>query len=170
MTSSRIDDLTKCSVSIAWIIAANKPFYPLYIWWLLGSGVEVSLITLIGLPVFIAIALTAGQSGLWARAALPIAGTIDTTIEAFVFGHASGTILFFAPCMMLAALSFRRDEHIVQRLAVAFVFTAFALTWWFRGAPAYPWSVSQLGILLNINALAVASLLAFIGLRYAGNR
>ena len=55
MTTSRTepDELTQASVTVAWVIIANKPFYPLYIWWLVGSGVAVSLWSLVAVPFFL---------------------------------------------------------------------------------------------------------------------
>lgn len=34
------DALTQATATAAWVILLNKPFYPLYVWRLVGSGVE----------------------------------------------------------------------------------------------------------------------------------
>ncbi len=162
------DALAFRTVTVALVVVANKPFYPLYIWWFVGSGTAVSLAALISMPAFAAIALVAKRRGFLARAAIPVVGVIDTSFLAILFGRSSGTMLFFGPCMMLAALSFRPSEAKLQYVVVCVVFTVSILTWWFSGAPVHPWSDEQLATVFNINAFSVAGLMTFIGLRYAG--
>lgn len=163
-----LDPLTEATVTVAWVIVANKPFYPLYVWYLVGSGVTASLLTLVSAPFFLAIPFIARRSPIVARIMLPVIGTLDTMFETKLFGTASGTELFLAACMMLAALSFRGEERWSQRGLVAFIFGAFLITRNWTGAPLHGWSESELSILFNLNAYAVASLLAFVALRYAG--
>ena len=44
------DVLTSATVTVAWVIFANKPFYPLYVWYLVGHGVLASCATIIAAP------------------------------------------------------------------------------------------------------------------------
>ncbi|MBW6424151.1 hypothetical protein KX729_22045 [Rhizobium sp. XQZ8] len=162
------DPLTQATVTVAWVIVLNKPFYPLYVWYLVGNGVTASLSTLVSAPFFLAIPFLAGRSPLMARIALPLVGTLDTLFETKLFGQASGTELFFAACIMLAALSFTPEEKWWQRGMAALVFAVFAFSRSYLGAPLHNWSDADLTILFNLNAFAVASLMAFIALRYAG--
>ena len=168
MSRQALDPLTRAAVTIAWVIIANKPFYPLYVWWLIGQGVGISAITLASIPFFLAIPLIAGRSPFFARLALPLIGTLDTVFETMILGKASATLLFLAPCMALAMVSFYAAEKWWQRGLACFIFACFAVSWWVIKGPVFPWSSDQLSTLLNINAFAVASLMAFIGLRYAG--
>lgn len=163
-----LDPLTQATVTIAWVIFANKPFYPLYVWYLVGNGVAASLATLIAMPFFLAIPFLARRSPLAARLALPLVGTLDTLFETKLFGTGSGTELFLAPCIMLAALSFRAEEMWWQRGVAVFVFLAFIFSRTYIGAPLHVWSDADLAILFDLNSFAVASLTAFIALRYAG--
>lgn len=163
-----LDPLTHATVTVAWVISANKPFYPLYVWWLVGSGVGMSMVTLISIPFFVGIPLFAGRSSFGARLALPLVGTLDTVFETIIFGKASATLLFLAPCMALAVVSFYPAEKWWQRGLACFIFVCFAGAWWLIRYPVFPWSAGQLATLLSINVFAVASLMAFIGLRYAG--
>ncbi|MBX9458236.1 MAG: hypothetical protein KL863_20590 [Rhizobium sp.] len=164
------DDLTRATVTVAWVIILNKPFYPLYVWWLVGSGVEASLGTLIATPFFLAIALLAPRGPLAARLGLPLAGAIDTIIATKFIGFSTGTLLFLAPCMMLAGLSFHRGEAWWQRGAAALVFLVFIAGYDRLGAALHAWSTAELDTLFSLNAFAVASLMAFIAIRYAGIR
>jgi len=163
-----LDPLTGATVTVAGVLVLNKPFYPLYVWYLVGSGVQTSLASLIATPFFLAIPFVARRSSLAARVALPLIGTLDTVFETKVFGTASGTELFFAACILLVALSFRPGEAWWQRFAAIFVFVAFVFSRNWIGMQIHNWSSSDLSILLNLNAFAVASLTTFISLRYAG--
>ncbi|NEH41961.1 hypothetical protein [Rhizobium leguminosarum] len=165
---AKLDPLTKASVTVAWVILLNKPFYPLYIWYLVGNGVTASLGTLAAAPLFLAIPFIALRSPLSARIALPLVGTFDTLFETKLFGQHSGTELFLAACLMLVAVSFREDEQWWQRGMAVLVFAAFVFSRGLIGAPLHVWTQTDLAILLNLNAFAVASLMAFVTLRYAG--
>ncbi len=167
-TRQQLDPLTRATSTIAWVIFANKPFYPIYVWYLIGTGVRECLLTLISAPFFLAIPFVARRSPLVARIMLPTIGTLDTLFETKLFGTASGTELFFSACVMLAALSFKAEEKWWQRGMVAFSFGAFLLSRNWIVAPLYGWSEVELSVLFKLNAYAVASLLAFIALRYAG--
>lgn len=162
------DPLTQATVTIAWVIVLNKPFYPLYVWYLVGNGVAISLGSLVAAPFFLAIPFLARHSSLAARVALPLIGTLDTLFETKLFGSASGTELFFAACILLVALSFRANELWWQRGAAVFVFAIFVFSRNWIGLPFRIWDANDLSSLLNLNAFAVASLTTFIALRYAG--
>ena len=168
MTMPQLDPRTKAAVTIAWVIIANKPFYPLYIWWLIGDGVGMSAVTLVAIPFFLVIPLVAGRSPFFPRFALPLFGTLDTVFETILFGKASGTLLFLAPCMALVLVSFHASEKWWQRGLACFIFACFAVCWKTIREPVFPWSSDQLTTLLNINPFAVASLMAFIAMCYAG--
>ncbi len=163
------DPLTASTVTIAWVIAANKPFYPLYVWWLLGSGgVFAALGTVIAAPFFAAIPWLARRSPFAARLALPVTGMVDTIFAGKLFGQASGTELFLAPCLLLIALSFTVTERWWQRGLAAVCFLAFAAFHDRIGPPLHLFSPADLATLLTLNAFSVASLMTFIAVRYAG--
>jgi Kef-type K+ transport system membrane component KefB len=170
MTRARppLDPLTQASVTIAWVICGNKPFYPLYVWYLVGDGVTASLGTLLAAPLFLAIPLIARRAPTAARIALPLVGTLDTLFATKLFGTGSGTELFLAPCIMLVALSFRAEEAWWQRGLAAFVFLAFVFSRYAIGPSLHVWKDVDLSTLLNLNAFAVASLMAFVAIRYSG--
>lgn len=165
-----LDALTRATVTVAWLIAVNKPFYPLYVWYLAGDAFHVALGSLISLPFFVAIPFLARFSARAARIALPVVGTCDTFFETRLLGQGSGTELFFAACIMLAALSFQARERWFQRGVVAFVAAGFILSR-ALGAEAPPaFSDAYLSVLLQLNIFAVASLMVFLAIRYGGLR
>lgn len=165
-----LDALTAASVTVAWVIVANKPFYPPTIWWLVGNGVEAAWWSVLSMPFFLAIPFIAKKSPLAARIALPVIGTVDTVFETKLFGTASGTELFFAACIMLVALSFRATEKLWQIGLTGFVFAGFLTTRYLAGDALHVWSAQDLAKLFNLNAFAMACLTAFIALRYSGIR
>jgi len=168
--SATQDALTAATVTVAWVIVANKPFYPPTIWWIIGNGVEAAWLSVLSMPFFFAIPFIARRSALAARIALPVIGTIDTVFETKLFGTGSGTELFFAACIMLVALSFRAGEKLWQIGLTGFVFVGFLTTRYLIGDALHVWSAEDLSKLLNLNAFAVACLTAFIALRYSGIR
>lgn len=135
--------------SIAWIIFANKPVYPLYVWFYVGSGALESAWTMLAAPLYAAIALGVRRTSLSARIALPVVGAADTVFATKLFGPASGTELFFAPCAMIAALSFDAAEQKIARSILAGIFVAFAALHGRYGAAWHVWTPEELSRFLR---------------------
>ena len=163
-----IQALAGASASVAWVVLLNKPFYPLYVWYFVGSGTMASTLTIASAPVYAAIAFYARRAPLASRIALPLAGVADTALAAKLFGGAAGAVLFLAPCAMIAALSFRASERWIVMALLALIYLAFVLLNGGGGAPLRIWSDAELSRLLTLNSFAVASLTAFVGWRYSG--
>ncbi len=163
-----LDPLTQATVTISWVICLNKPFYPVYVWYLVGDGVVTSLGSLLAAPIFLAIPFMARHSPIIARISLPVVGAFDTLFETRLFGQNSGTELFFGACIMLVAVSFRMEEKWIQRGVAGLVFAVFLLSRYTTGPPLHGWRDADLAILLDLNIFAVACLMVLIALRYAG--
>ena len=161
------DALTSASVTTAWVVVANKPFYPLYVWRLSGlDAARASLWTLLAWPLFAALPWLANRSPLGARVGLPLVGAADSAFAAYMFGEGSGVEAFLGPCAMLAALSFRASVARISWVLTSLVFLAFAALRY-----AAPAGVSPLpAALANLNLFSAASLTAFVGLRFASAR
>ncbi len=168
LPSTKLDPLTQASVTVAWVIFVNKPFYPIYIWYLIGNGFTASLGTLLAAPLFLAVPFLARRAPIAARFTLPLVGTCDTFFETKLFSQNSGTELFYAACIMLVALSFREDEKWRQRGLAVLVFAVVLISRVYIGAPLHAWTEPDLASLFNLNVFAVASLMTFITLRYSG--
>ncbi len=162
--------LAGAAATTAWVIVVNKPFYPLYVWWLIGDHVATSLWTLAAWPLFLAVALCAAAWPLAARIALPLVGLADTAFSDFMFGAASGVEAFFVPCAALAALSFTAKEVWGSRALTAAVFVVFATARYLAPAGLQPWPDAEARTLVNLNLYSAASLTAFVGLRFAAAR
>ena len=164
----RADPLASASAAVAWIVVANKPLYPVAIWWFVGAGFEASLATLIAAPLYAAVPFVAPRAPLAARVATPAIGLADTLLATKVFGPGSGTELFLFACGLLAALSFRPREAWWTRGLIGLISAAFVAMRFGGGAALYPLPPDALGRLLDLNIFSAVSLFAFIGLRFAG--
>lgn len=162
------DPLAEAAIAVAWLIVANKPIYPLYVWWFAGSGVLASCWTMLAAPAFLALALIGRRRSLVVRVGLPLVGLVDTLFATRLFGPASGTELFLMPCLLLAVSSFRAEEARWARGLVAILWVAFVAAHGRLGDPLHVWSPAELERLLAVDVFAVASLCAFIGWRFAG--
>jgi hypothetical protein len=165
-----VDPRVDACRTVAWLIASNKPVYPLYVWWFVGSGVQASWLTALSLPIWLLFGWFGPRFPLGLRIGIPLVGAVDTVLATKLFGAASLTELFFAPCALLAIVSFRADEARITRGLIGALFVVFLALHGRYGAPLHVWSDAELASLANINALAVASLTAFLGWRFAGIR
>lgn len=162
------DPRAAATASVAWLVVLNKPIYPLYVWWFVGSGTAVAWATALSAPLFLAIALGAARRPLAARVALPLVGAVDTVVATALFGQASGTELFFVPCLLLSLVALSPEERRAARLLVAGLFVVFVASHEGLGAGVVAWTAEQAARLRDLNIFAVASLSAFVGWRFAG--
>jgi hypothetical protein len=163
-----LDGRTAACVSTAWIIVFNKPFYPVYVWALIGRhAAAASLATLLFAPLYAAVPYLARRSARGARLALPLVGLADTLYATKMFGPDAGTELFLFPCALLAIVGFRAREAVASRILTLAVYVAFVALHGRYGAPLQAWAPDESARLFILNAFAVASLTAFIGLRFA---
>lgn len=158
---------TDAVVSVAWLIVANKPIFPLQVWWFVGVGTPAAYLTALSTPAFLAIALFGRRHPLAARVALPLVGAVDTVFATKLFGPASGMELFFVPCLLLAVVGFEPAEARWARALVATLFCAFVAFHGHHGVAWGPWSSEAAARLFDVVVYAVASLAAFIGWRFS---
>ena len=166
-TAARPDPLASAGAAVAWVVLANKPLYPVAIWWFVGGGFEASLATLIAAPLYAAVPFLARRAPLTARVSTPVVGLADTLLATKVFGPGSGVELFLFACGLLAALSFRPHEVWWSRGLIGLIFVAFVAMRLGGGPALYALPADELGRLLDLNVFSAASLFAFIGLRFA---
>ncbi len=158
------DPLVAAGNSISLVVASNQPFYPLYILWAVSGSVWPSFYTFLSTPFFLAVPALARRSSLAGRALLPLAGIGNTILSAKLFGEASGVELFLGPCIMIAALLFRRSERFVALLIVALAILIFASLHGGYGTPFHMYTEGEYARFLRLNAFSVATLTAFVGL------
>jgi hypothetical protein len=162
------DPLVAAGNLIAIVVAGNQPFYPLYLYLLVGEHVGASFFTFLSTPFFVAVPAVARRHPLAGRALLPLTGIANTVMSAKLFGQASGVELFLAPCVMIAAMLFRRSERFVMFALVGLGLTAYLGLHDRYGAPFHRYSAEEYAAFFSLNALSVLTLSAFVGLAFAG--
>jgi hypothetical protein len=155
------------SAKTAWIIAVNKPIYPLYVWYFAGSGLWAASLTAITLPLYVGAALLLRSRPGVLRFGAPLLGLCDTVLAAKLFGAASGAELFFFPCLMLATLAPETGETRASRALVATIFLLALALHGHYGPPLHVWDADALDRLREINIVSVACLCAFMGWSFA---
>ncbi len=152
------DRLTAACNRVALLLAGNTPFYPLYLWFILGrEGWPALLLTGLSLPVFMATIWVARRHPLAGRIWLCTAASLNTAWVTWLLGAPSGITLFFLPCLVLAVLAFRGTELLPRALLTLLPFGLYAASLWAPHAAAiYP--AADYPGLVRLNAAAVASL------------
>lgn len=155
------DPLTAACNRIALLVASNQPFYPLYLWWIVGGDWRVACWTFISTPFFAAVPAIARRNPLAGRIMLPLTGIANGMLSTKAFGEASGVGLFLIPCGLIACLAFRRNEQ--RAVAVLVIATiAAGLVQGHYGTPFGHFDASEYAHFLRLNAMSVAALSAMI--------
>lgn len=161
------DPLVSAGNQIAVVVAWNQPFYPLYIYWLVGGDIGVPFLILLSTPLYLAVPLVARLDPLAGRALLPLAGIINTILGAKLFGEASGVELFLVPCTMAAAMLFRRSDRLVMLPLVGLTLVVYLGLHGHYGSPVHLYTPAEYDRFLALNAVSVGTLTAFIGIVFA---
>ena len=162
-----LPDAAAVVTSVAWIVAANKPFYPLYIAYLAPAGFAASAITLLSFPVYVLV----GMRGRLAPALLwlvPVAGAADALLAHKAFGAGSGLEAFLAPCAVLAVLVGRERGVWLGRFMLALCGAVFLFLHQWRPTPLAALDAEALAHLRDLNLYSVVGLMFFIGWRALG--
>lgn len=162
------DGLTATCNTIALVLAGNTPFYPLYLWAVLGRDAgPFVLLTLASLPFWLAVPLLARRSGYAARALLCTVATLNTAWCNHVLGFSSGVALFLIPCVMLATLGFHQSERRTMFALAGLPFLAYAALRLAPMPPVATYPAAAAASLATLNGFSVACLTFFLGLAFA---
>ena len=152
------DPLSEAANKVALLLAGNTPFYPLYLWFILGrAGWPWLLLTALSTPFFAATIWLARRHGLGARAWLCACASLNTAWVAWLLGPPAGVALFFLPCLVLAVLVLRAREFAARAPLTALPFLLyFGLPW----LPPSPAGITHAAYasLFRLNAFSVALL------------
>ena len=161
------DPLANAAGIVAIVVAANQPFYPLYLHAIVGTAAWPAWLTLLSTPFFVAVPALARRSSLLGRVMLPIAGIANTMLCVKLFGVASGVELFLLPCVLLSAILFRPNERLTMVPALCLSFVAYLALDWNLGPPLKVFSASEYSSIVAVHATSVAALTALVGLLFA---
>ncbi len=152
------DRLTQACNKIALLLASNTPFYPLYLWFILGRDAGPWLpLTALSLPFFAATPFIARHNSLAGRAWLCACASLNTAWVTWLLGPQAGVALFFLPCLVLAVLAFRATESPPRALLTALPFALYLSLLWLPHAPT-AFTPAEFASLCKLNAVSVALL------------
>lgn len=161
------DPLAKVAGTVALVVASNQPFYPLYLYAIVGKQAWPAWLTLLTTPLFLAVPAVAGRNSLAGRAMLPVVGVVNTVLSVKLIGLATAVELFLLPCILLAAILFRVTE---RRTMVAVLLVPFAAYFFLDGRlgdPLQTFATESYASIIALHAVSVASLTALIGFLFA---
>lgn len=152
------DRLTEACNKVALLLAGNTPFYPFYLWCILGrAGGPWLLLSGLSLPFFVATAFVARRNGLAGRVWLCGCASVNTAWVAWLLGPPAGVALFFLPCLVVTVLAFRASECLARALLTALPFVLYlGLIWVPHASSAI--TPAEYASLLKLNAISVALL------------
>ena len=160
------DPQTRAATSLAWLIVFNKPFYPLYLYWIADIGLAASWPTMLSMPLFALLPVLSKNNTLWVRLGVPALGLVDTVLTEKLFGQGSGAMLFLAPCLLLVAVSLRTSEKIVGVGYGVCAFIALLVLHGRLGAPVTMLTPASAASVYALNLYSIAALCLFILWRF----
>ena len=162
--ASHEDPLTEAANWIALVVAWNQPFYPLYLYAIVGDRMAPSLLTFLSTPFFAAIPAMSRSYPVIARAMLPAVGIANVMVSAKALGDASGVEAFLIPCATIAALLFRPRERMTGLFLIGLSLLAYLLLHGNYGAPLADYAAAEYSSMVALNAISAATLTVFVGL------
>ena len=147
---------------VAMIVVGNQPFYPLYLWLILGRPGWIGCATWLTTPVFAAVPIVARRNATAGRVLMCAIGLANTVLCQILLGTASGVGWFALACAALAAASFHRRELWVAVALVAACALVALAAWALIGPPVLPLGAAALASLVKLHLVSVGSLLIVI--------
>jgi len=152
------DRLTEACNKFSLLLTANTPFYPVYLWFILGrAGWPWLLLSALSLPFFAATIPIARRHALAGRIWLCVFASLNTFWVTWLLGPQSGTALFFLPCLVLTVLAFRAHEFLPRAVLTALPFGLYLALGLTPHAPVL-YNAAAYASLLKLNAVSVAAL------------
>ncbi len=161
------DPLAKIAGTIALVIASNQPFYPLYLHWIVGPVAWPAWLTLLTMPLFLAVPPLGRLNALAGRVLMVVAGVINTVLCVKLVGLRTGVELFLIPCVLLGAILFRPQERALTLPVLALPFVVYLFLDGRLGAPLQIYSDADYDSIVALHAVSVASLTALMGIMFA---
>lgn len=162
------DPLVAAGNWIALVVVSNQPFYPLYLYAIVGDRIAPSLVTFLSTPFFAAVPAVSRRYPVAGRAMLPLIGIANVIVSAKAFGVSSGVEMFLIPCALIAACLFRPSERKFGLPIVGVALATYFVLHGRYGAPFGNYSATEYGALFSLNAVSAATLTVFVGLLLAG--
>ena len=155
---------------VALVLGWNQPFYPVYLWFIVGADAWVDVPDVLSAVVFLAIPAIARRRPLLARVLLPLAATANIVLCMKLLGDGSGIWLFLFPCGMLASGLFRWRERWIMLALTLLPLAVWVLLKGRLGAAPVAFGDAQMVSIFALNAVSALSLVAFLAWVQAGTR
>jgi hypothetical protein len=157
------NSLTEASNKIALLLAGNTPFYPIYLYFILGHhGLPWYLLSAASLPFFCATFWIARVNGFYSRIWLCLAALANSFFVTWLLGEASGTGLFLIPCISLAVLSFSGAELMPMAALTALPYVVYYFLHGHFPPPPALYSAKEYRSLTTLSEASVASVTAAV--------
>lgn len=157
------DPLVAAGNFVALVLAWNQPFYPLYLWFIIGSKAWVEVPDVLSGFLFFSIPAIARRHSLLGRVLLSIFGLANVLIVWLMLGEGAGVWLLLFPCGMLAALLFTWRERWTMLPLALLPLATWLATRGRLGPPPVAFTDEQLASMTTMNAVSAFALLAFFG-------
>jgi hypothetical protein len=155
--------LTAASNKVALILTGNTPFYPLYLYLILGrAGLPWILFSAASLPFFAATFWISRRNGLYGRSWLCAIATLNSIYVTWLLGEASATALFLLPVISLAVLSFSSGERLPMAIFTALPFLLFYFLHGHFPPPPEVYGTADYRSMAILNEFSVASITAVL--------
>ena len=162
--TAHADPRTASANLIALVVAANGPFYPIYVLALIGWNHPGAWLTMLASPLFALVPALSRQHMRAARAALPLIGIANTWWCSALLGSASDVEFFLMPCVVLPALLFDDAERPLGLAIIVLAIASLIQLTEFPFAGLLHLNTDDAAALARLNAISVATLLGFIAL------
>lgn len=162
------DPLVGAGNLLAIVVGTNQPWYPVYVYLVVGWDAWPSWAGVLSAPFFLAVPAVARRRPVLGRALFIVTGVANVWLMAWAMGEAAGLELFLVPCASIAAMLFRRRERVVMLALVALPIVSYLLLRGGLGAPWHAYTAEQSAHLLALNAVSVGTFTGFIGIVFAG--
>jgi hypothetical protein len=166
-TASDDPRVSACN-TIAMVIAWNQPYYPLYLWWIVGHDAWVGIPDAFSGLAFFAVPAIGRRSALLGRVAMVVFAVANVVFCSMMLGEAAGVQLLFLPCGMLAAILFGWRERFVMLGMTALPLLAWLATRGRFDSPPIRFSSQAYQSLFTLNAVSAGALMIFFGWMLAG--
>ncbi len=153
---------------IAMVLAWNQPYYPIYLWWIVGKDAWVGVPDAFSGFLYLAIPALTRRAPLSGRVAMIVLSVTNVVFCSMMLGEAAGIQLLLLPCGMLGAILFNWRERFVMLGTTSLPLGAWLLTRrWLNICPV-TFSPDAYRSLFTLNAVSAGTLMIFFGWMLAG--
>jgi hypothetical protein len=162
------DPYVSAGNTIAMVLAWNQPYYPFYLWLIVGRDAWVGIPDAFSGILFFAVPAIARRSGKLGRVALIIFAVLNVTFCSMMLGEAAGVQLLYLPCGMLAAMLFSWRERLLMLTMTGLPVVIWLLTKERLDIPPVRFTPEAYASLFKLNAISAGALMMFFGWLLAG--